>query len=48
MIARASAHRGDSSVFRENTLPAVRSAIAKGAEIVEIVRLVVRPLGGLG
>ncbi|WP_314146081.1 glycerophosphodiester phosphodiesterase [uncultured Leifsonia sp.] len=40
MIARASAHRGDSSVFRENTLPAVRSAIAKGAEIVEIdVRL---------
>ncbi|KQR53670.1 glycerophosphodiester phosphodiesterase [Leifsonia sp. Leaf336] len=42
MIARASAHRGDSSVFRENTLPAVRSAIAKGAEIVEIdVRLTV-------
>lgn len=40
MIARASAHRGDSSVFRENTLPAVRSAIAKGADVVEIdVRL---------
>ncbi len=40
MTARASAHRGDSSVFRENTLPAVRSAIAKGAEVVEIdVRL---------
>lgn len=40
MTARASAHRGDSSAFRENTLPAVRSAIAKGAEIVEIdVRL---------
>lgn len=40
MIARASAHRGDSSVFRENTLPAVRSAMAKGAEIVEVdVRL---------
>lgn len=40
MSARASAHRGDSSVFRENTLPAVRSAIAKGAEIVEVdVRL---------
>jgi len=40
MIPHASAHRGDSSVFRENTLPAVRSAIAKGADIVEIdVRL---------
>lgn len=40
MSPRASAHRGDSSVFRENSLPAVRSAIAKGAEIVEIdVRL---------
>lgn len=39
-LARASAHRGDSSVFRENTLPAIRSAIAKGAEIVEVdVRL---------
>lgn len=36
----SSAHRGDSSVFRENTLPAVRSAIAKGAGYVEIdVRL---------
>lgn len=40
MSARASAHRGDSSAHRENTLPAVRSAIAKGAEIVEVdVRL---------
>ena len=40
MIPRLSAHRGDSSTFRENTLPAVRSAIAKGADIVEIdVRL---------
>lgn len=40
MTARASAHRGDSSVHRENTVPAVRSAIAKGAEIVEVdVRL---------
>lgn len=36
MTPHASAHRGDSSVFRENTLPAVRSAIAKGAEVVEI------------
>lgn len=39
-LVRASAHRGDSSVFRENTLPAIRSAIAKGAEVVEVdVRL---------
>jgi myo-inositol-1(or 4)-monophosphatase len=37
---QASAHRGDSSRFRENTLPALRSAIAEGAEFVEIdVRL---------
>ncbi|WP_285725477.1 glycerophosphodiester phosphodiesterase [Psychromicrobium xiongbiense] len=37
---QASAHRGDSSRFRENTLSAVRSAIDKGSEIVEIdVRL---------
>lgn len=36
----SSAHRGDSSVFRENTLPAIRSAIAKRAGYVEIdVRL---------
>lgn len=33
---RTCAHRGDSSRFRENTLPAVRSAIAEGADIVEI------------
>lgn len=33
---RASAHRGDSSRFRENTLPAIRSAIEAGAEFVEI------------
>lgn len=34
------AHRGDSSRFRENTLPALRSAIASGARFVEIdVRL---------
>lgn len=32
----ASAHRGDSSRFRENTLPAIRSAIRSGAEFVEI------------
>lgn len=39
-ITGASAHRGDSSLFRENTLPAVRSAIAAGAQFVEIdVRL---------
>jgi myo-inositol-1(or 4)-monophosphatase len=37
---QASAHRGDSSRFRENTLPAIRSAIEAGAEFVEIdVRL---------
>lgn len=34
------AHRGDSSVHRENTLEAIRSAIAAGAETIEIdVRL---------
>ena len=33
---RACAHRGDSSRYRENTLPAIRSAIAKGAEFVEV------------
>lgn len=32
----ASAHRGDSSRFRENTLPAIRSAISAGAAFVEI------------
>jgi glycerophosphoryl diester phosphodiesterase len=36
MTTRASAHRGDSSVFRENTLPAIRSAIVKGAGCVEV------------
>lgn len=37
---RACAHRGDSAVLRENTLPAIRSAIEKGAAFVEIdVRL---------
>jgi myo-inositol-1(or 4)-monophosphatase len=30
------AHRGDSSRYRENTLPAIRSAIAAGADYVEI------------
>ena len=35
MTARACAHRGDSGVLRENTLPAVRSALAKGAAVVE-------------
>lgn len=32
----ACAHRGDSSKFRENTLAAIASAIALGAQIVEI------------
>ncbi|MEO6944118.1 MAG: inositol monophosphatase family protein [Lacisediminihabitans sp.] len=31
-----SAHRGDSSCFRENTLPAIRSAITAGAAFVEV------------
>jgi myo-inositol-1(or 4)-monophosphatase len=36
----ACAHRGDSSKYRENTLTAILSAIAAGAEIIEIdVRL---------
>ena len=36
----ACAHRGDSSLFRENTLLAIESAIDSGAEIIEIdVRL---------
>jgi fructose-1,6-bisphosphatase/inositol monophosphatase family enzyme/glycerophosphoryl diester phosphodiesterase len=30
------AHRGNSNVYRENTLPAIRSAIAAGADFVEI------------
>ncbi|MEO7070053.1 MAG: inositol monophosphatase family protein [Nostocoides sp.] len=39
-VTGVSAHRGDSSVFRENTLPAVRSAVDAGAQFVEIdVRL---------
>lgn len=37
---RATAHRGDSSNLRENTLPAIRSAITAGADLVEVdVRL---------
>ncbi len=37
---RACAHRGDSAAERENTVPAVRSAIVHGADYVEIdVRL---------
>ena len=32
----ACAHRGDSSVYRENTLEAIKSAIDKGAQVVEI------------
>lgn len=37
---RACAHRGDSAELRENTLPAIRSAIEKRADFVEIdVRL---------
>ena len=36
----ACAHRGDSGLFRENTILAIQSAISKGAQIVEIdVRL---------
>jgi fructose-1,6-bisphosphatase/inositol monophosphatase family enzyme/glycerophosphoryl diester phosphodiesterase len=35
-LTRVTAHRGDSSRFRENTLPAIRSAIAAGADFVEI------------
>jgi myo-inositol-1(or 4)-monophosphatase len=34
--ARVTAHRGDSSRFRENTLPAIRSAIEAEADFVEI------------
>ncbi len=32
----ACAHRGDSSLFRENTILAIRSAIVAGAQIIEI------------
>ncbi|HEY5319778.1 MAG TPA: inositol monophosphatase family protein, partial [Galbitalea sp.] len=36
----ACAHRGDSSRYRENTLPSIRSALQAGAEFVEVdVRL---------
>lgn len=34
--ARATAHRGDSSNYRENTLPALRSAIDAGTDLVEV------------
>lgn len=33
---RATAHRGDSSKYRENTLPAIASAIEAGADLVEV------------
>ncbi|WAH99102.1 inositol monophosphatase family protein [Arthrobacter sp. MMS18-M83] len=33
---RATAHRGDSSNFLENTLPAIASAIEAGADLVEV------------
>jgi myo-inositol-1(or 4)-monophosphatase/deoxyribonuclease-2 len=36
MTPVATAHRGDSSVHRENTVAAIASAIARGAEIIEI------------
>lgn len=36
------AHRGDSSRYRENTLPAVRSAVAHRAEFVEVDARVAR------
>ncbi|WP_329137135.1 glycerophosphodiester phosphodiesterase [Streptomyces sp. NBC_01476] len=40
MTAQAVAHRGDPYHFRENTLPSVRSALSKGADVVEVdVRL---------
>jgi glycerophosphoryl diester phosphodiesterase len=39
-VALAVAHRGDPYVHRENTLPSVLSAFAKGADVVEVdVRL---------
>ena len=36
MTTLATAHRGDSSVHRENTVAAISSAIARGAQIIEI------------
>lgn len=36
MFTGICAHRGDSSRFRENTLPAIESAIEAGAQFVEI------------
>ncbi len=35
-LPRATAHRGDSARFRENTMAAIRSAIDAGADFVEI------------
>jgi len=35
-VALAVAHRGDPYVHRENTLPSVSSALAKGADVVEV------------
>jgi fructose-1,6-bisphosphatase/inositol monophosphatase family enzyme/glycerophosphoryl diester phosphodiesterase len=35
-VAAVTAHRGDSQNFRENTLPAIRSAIESGADYVEV------------
>ncbi|TFC71337.1 inositol monophosphatase [Cryobacterium sp. TMS1-20-1] len=35
-VAAVTAHRGDSQNFRENTLAAIRSAIAAGADYVEV------------
>ena len=36
MTVLVTAHRGDSSRYRENTLPAIRSAIEAGADFVEV------------
>lgn len=36
MPVQAVAHRGDPYVHRENTLPSVRSALLKGADVVEV------------
>jgi glycerophosphoryl diester phosphodiesterase len=39
-VTLAIAHRGDPYHFRENTLPSIRSALRKGADVVEVdVRL---------
>ena len=35
-MTQAVAHRGDPYHFRENTLPSVRSALLKGADVVEV------------